>query len=152
MELPGREPISGVYFVFVSNSSPWTYANDRPMCTNPGTSFETGLGVFGVTRLKVVPSLRLLRQMFSKQPKIEGDQVIRDDDAACVRVTCADPPMASQFDGDYLGVRERMTFRAVPDACRRRPAHQKAFLTCELTIKDRGQKHWSVAGECSTTD
>jgi diacylglycerol kinase family enzyme len=24
--------------------------------------------------------------------------------------------MASQFDGDYLGVREQMTFRAVPDA------------------------------------
>ena len=24
--------------------------------------------------------------------------------------------MPSQFDGDYLGVRERMTFRAVPDA------------------------------------
>ena len=116
VELPGREPISGVYFVFVSNSSPWTYADDRPMCTNPGTSFESGLGVFGVTRLKVVPSLRLVAQMFAKQPKIEGDQVVRDDDAACVRVTCADPPMASQFDGDYLGVREQMTFRAVPDA------------------------------------
>jgi diacylglycerol kinase family enzyme len=116
VELPGREPISGVYFVFVSNSSPWTYANDRPMCTNPGTSFETGLGVFGVTALKVVPSLRLVGQMFSKQPKIAGDQVVREDDAACVRVICADPPMASQFDGDYLGVRERMTFRAVPNA------------------------------------
>ncbi|HEY2448712.1 MAG TPA: diacylglycerol kinase family protein, partial [Mycobacterium sp.] len=59
VELPGREPISGVYFVFVSNSSPWTFADDRPMCTKPGTSFESGLGVFGVTRLKVVPSLRL---------------------------------------------------------------------------------------------
>ena len=116
VELPGREPISGVYFVFVSNSSPWTYANDRPMCTNPGTSFETGLGVFGVTALKVVPSLRLVGQMFSKQPKIAGDQVVREDDASCVRVICADPPMASQFDGDYLGVRERMTYRAVPNA------------------------------------
>jgi diacylglycerol kinase family enzyme len=116
VELPGREPISGVFFVFVSNSSPWTYADDRPMCTNPGTSFESGLGVFGVTRLKVVPSLKLVAQMFSKRPKIEGEQVVRDDNAACVRVTCADPPMASQFDGDYHGVRERMTFRAVPDA------------------------------------
>jgi diacylglycerol kinase family enzyme len=112
--LPGREPISGVYFVFVSNSSPWTYANERPMCTNPGTRFESGLGVFGVTRLKVVPSLRLVGQMFAKKPKIEGSQVVRDDDAACVRVTCADPPMACQFDGDYLGVRDQMTFRAVP--------------------------------------
>ena len=116
VELPGREPISGVYFVFVSNSSPWTYANDRPMYTNPGTSFETGLGVFGVTRLKVVPSLRLVGQMFSKQPKLEGEQVVRDDDAACMRVSCTGDPMASQFDGDYLGVREQMTFRSVPDA------------------------------------
>src|SRR6201996_4817741 len=114
--LPGREPISGVYFVFGSNSSPWTYANDRPMYTNPGTTFESGLGVFGVTRLKVVPSLRLVGQMFSKQPKLEGNQVVRDDDAACVRVSCAGAPMASQFDGDYLGVREQMTFRAVPNA------------------------------------
>ena len=116
VELPGREPISGVHFVFVSNSSPWTYAKHRPMCTNPGTTFETGLGVFGVTRLKVVPSLRLAGQMFSKEPKIEGKQVVRDDDAACVRVSCAGDPMASQFDGDYLGVREQMTFRAVPNA------------------------------------
>jgi diacylglycerol kinase family enzyme len=116
VHLPGREPIPGVHFVFVSNSSPWTYANDRPMYTNPDTTFETGLGVFGVTGLKVVPSLRLVRQMFAKQPKIEGKQIVRDDDADCVRVTCADPPMASQFDGDYLGVREEMTFRAVPDA------------------------------------
>ncbi|MFZ1164455.1 MAG: diacylglycerol kinase family lipid kinase, partial [Mycobacterium sp.] len=31
-------------------------------------------------------------------------------------VTCADPPMPSQIDGDYLGLREGMTFRSVPDA------------------------------------
>ena len=116
VELPGREPIPDTYFVFVSNSSPWTYADARPMCTNPGTSFESGLGVFGVTALKVIPSLRLVAQMFSKQPKIAGDQVVRDDDAECVRVTCDDPPIASQFDGDYLGLREGMTFRSVPDA------------------------------------
>ncbi|MGH3551433.1 MAG: diacylglycerol/lipid kinase family protein [Mycobacterium sp.] len=116
VHLPGREPVSGVHFVFVSNSSPWTYANDRPMWTNPGCSFESGLGVFGVTSLKVVPSLLVVRQMFAKQPKLAGKQVVRDDDAACVRVTCAGPPIASQFDGDYLGVREEMTFRAVPDA------------------------------------
>jgi diacylglycerol kinase family enzyme len=86
------------------------------MYTNPCSSYESGLGVFGVTRLKVVPSLRLVGQMFSRQPKIEGEQVVRDDDAACVRVSCVGDPMASQFDGDYLGVREQMTFRAVPEA------------------------------------
>jgi diacylglycerol kinase family enzyme len=116
VQLPGRELVSGVHFVFVSNSSPWTYANDRPMWTNPTCSFESGLGVFGVTSLKVLPSLRLVRQMFAKRPKLEAKQIVREDDAACVRVTCAGPPMASQFDGDYLGERSEMTFRAVPDA------------------------------------
>ncbi len=143
VELPGREPVSGVYFVFVSNSSPWTYADARPMCTNPDTSFESGLGVFGVTRLKVVPSLRLVAQMFSKQPKIAGDQVVRDDNADCVRVTCADPPMAEPnrrrlpglARGDDVSVGSRR-------AERRRPAGKKAVLTCG----DRshvGNKHWS---------
>ncbi|MDT5050726.1 MAG: hypothetical protein QOG75_6645 [Mycobacterium sp.] len=116
LHLPGRDPIVGVHFVFVSNSSPWTYANNRPLWTNPGCSFESGLGVFAVTSMKVIPTLRLARQMLSKRPTLEAKQLVRDDDAACLRVTCAGPPIASQFDGDYLGVREEMTFRAVPDA------------------------------------
>ena len=41
---------------------------------------------------------------------------IKDDDVACLRVSSIAAPIASQFDGDYLGVRETMTFRAVPDA------------------------------------
>jgi diacylglycerol kinase family enzyme len=116
LRLPGREPVAGVHFVFVSNCCPWTYANNRPMYTNPNCTFESGLGVFGLTELKVIPSLLLIRQMFSKRPKLEAKQLIRDDDAACLRVTCTGPPMASQFDGDYLGVRGEMTYRAVPDA------------------------------------
>ena len=46
LHLPDREPVAGVHFVFVSNSSPWTYANTRPVWTNPDCTFETGLGVF----------------------------------------------------------------------------------------------------------
>ena len=66
--------------------------------------------------MKVVPTLRLLSQILSKRPKPNAKQLIRDDDAACVRITSAGAPVASQFDGDYLGLRESMTFRAVPDA------------------------------------
>ncbi|MBO0864820.1 MAG: diacylglycerol kinase family lipid kinase, partial [Mycobacterium sp.] len=116
VHLPGRDPVSGVHFIFVSNSSPWTYANDRPLWTNPGCSFESGLGVFAVTSMKVIPTLRVVRQMLSKRPKLEAKQLVRDDNADCVRVTCDGPPIASQFDGDYLGEREQMTFRAVPEA------------------------------------
>ncbi len=116
LHIPGHEPISGVYFTFVSNSCPWTYSNNRPMYTNPGASFETGLGIFAVKTMPVIGSLLLVRDMFAKHPKLDTKLIFRDDDASSLRITCSGPPMASQFDGDYLGVREEMTFRSVPNA------------------------------------
>lgn len=44
VQLPNRDPIPGVHFAWVSNTSPWTYSNNRPMHTNPSCSFDTGLG------------------------------------------------------------------------------------------------------------
>jgi diacylglycerol kinase family enzyme len=116
VELAGREPVTGVHFAWVSNTSPWTYSNSRPMVTNPGCSFESGLGVFALTEMKVFPTLRLVRQLLGKGPKGDPKQLIRDDDAPCLRVTSTADPVASQFDGDYLGLRQTMTFRSVPDA------------------------------------
>ena len=116
LELPGRDPIPGVHFVWVSNTSPWTYSNNRPLVTNPGCSFESGLGVFALDGMKVVPTLRLVAQICTKGPKPNAKQLVRDDDAACLKATSPGAPVASQFDGEYLGLRESMTFRAVPDA------------------------------------
>jgi diacylglycerol kinase family enzyme len=115
LHLPDREPVSGVHFAFVSNSSPWTYANARPVWTNPTTTFETGLGVFATTSMNVWANLGLVRRMVSKRPKIEAKHLIRDDDLTWVRVT-SDTPVACQIDGDYLGPRRSMTFAAVPEA------------------------------------
>ncbi|GAA2779201.1 diacylglycerol/lipid kinase family protein [Mycolicibacterium pallens] len=115
LELPGQPPRTGVYFAFISNSSPWTYANARPVWTNPDTTFETGLGVFAITSMNVWKNLMLVRRMVSKKPVIKAKHLIRDDDVAWVRVM-ADEPVASQIDGDFLGLRAEMTFRAVPGA------------------------------------
>lgn len=115
LELPGRDPVAGVHFAWVSNTTPWTYSNDRPMVTNPGCSFESGLGVFAVTSMKTFPTLRLLGQILSKRPDPHAEQLIRDDDAPCLRLTSTGEPIASQFDGEYLGLRQSMTFRAAPD-------------------------------------
>jgi diacylglycerol kinase family enzyme len=115
LQLPNREPIAGVHLVFVSNSNPWTYADGRAVWTNPTTTFDTGLGVFATTSMKVLPTLRLVRQMLSKRPKLTAKQLIRDDDLPWLRV-CADRPVATQIDGDYVGLRDAMTFTSVPDA------------------------------------
>lgn len=116
LELPDRAPLTGVSFVFVSNASPWTFAGERPVWTNPGCSFESGLGVFAPTSLKLIPSLRIARQMLAKRPDFELENLFTEDDVARLRVTSTGGPVACQFDGDYLGTRETMTFRAVPDA------------------------------------
>ena len=115
LHLPDREPIDGVHFAFVSNSSPWTYANARPVWTNPTTTFETGLGVFATTSMNVWANLGLVRRMLSKKPRIEAKHLIRDDDLTYLQVTSA-TPTACQIDGDYVGERDSMMFTAVPDA------------------------------------
>lgn len=115
LELPDRDPVSGVHFAFVSNSSPWTYANTRPVWTNPTTTFDTGLGVFAITSMNVWANLALVRRMVSAKPNIKAGHLIREDDLPWMRVSSA-TPVDCQIDGDYIGKRETMTFTSVPDA------------------------------------
>ena len=115
LHLPGRDPVGGVHLVFVSNSNPWTYANGRPVWTNPCTTFESGLGVFATTSMKLVPTLLLVRQMLARRPKVKGKHLIREDDLPWLRI-CAETPVPTQIDGDYVGLRDVMTFRSVADA------------------------------------
>ncbi|OBG84282.1 diacylglycerol kinase [Mycobacterium sp. NS-7484] len=115
VQLPGAEPVSGVHFAFVSNSSPWTYANSRPVWTNPDTTFDSGLGVFATTSMNIWSNLRLVRQMVSRNPRLAAKHLIREDDVSSVTVT-SDTPVACQIDGDYIGPREIMTFTSVPEA------------------------------------
>jgi diacylglycerol kinase family enzyme len=115
VHLPDREPAPGVHFAFISNASPWTYANTRPVWTNPHTTFENGLGVFAVTSMNVLHNLLVVRRMLSQRAKIKGRHLIREDDLPWVRITAAEP-VSCQVDGDFLGLRQDMTFTAVPAA------------------------------------
>ena len=115
VHLPDREPVAGVHFAFVSNASPWTYANARPVWTNPDTSFETGLGLFAVTSMNVIANLLLVRRMLSKKANIKARHLLREDDLDWVRITTS-RPVSCQVDGDFLGLREEMTFASVPRA------------------------------------
>lgn len=115
LELPDRDPVTGVHFAFVSNASPWTYANTRPIWTNPGTTFEKGLGVFATTSMNAWANLLLVRKMFARTPDPVARHLLREDDLSWVKVT-SNAPVACQIDGDYVGRRETVTFRSVPDA------------------------------------
>ena len=65
--------------------------------------------------MNAVANLLLLRRMLSKKADVRAKHLIREDDLPRVRITAAGP-VSCQVDGDFLGLREEMTFTAVPDA------------------------------------
>ena len=87
----------------------------------PDASFETGPGPVRHAQ-PAAPSttLRHLRQILSRDPRPRGRAVLqpaRRRRASCSR---ADRPLALQVDGDDLGDRTEVVFRAVPRRARRR--------------------------------
>jgi diacylglycerol kinase family enzyme len=118
LEQPGGDRDGPLFWCTVSNTSPWTYLGRRPVTTNPQASFDSGLDVFGVRTLSTASTLRALRQMLSKRDEPpRGRGVMARHDLAELTLE-ADRPVAFQIDGEYVGERERVRFRAVPHAIR----------------------------------
>lgn len=115
IELPDHAPITDVHYAMVSNSSPWTYLNSRPVRTNPDTSFDTGLGVFAMHSVGVVTTLRVARQLLDSSGNPSHRHMSRLDDVPSVRIVSA-RPIGLQMDGDYVGERDVVEFTAVPAA------------------------------------
>ncbi|HEX6473398.1 MAG TPA: diacylglycerol kinase family protein [Streptosporangiaceae bacterium] len=118
LERPGLPPVRGLFLAIVSNTSPWTYLGPRPVTPTPEADVNLGLDVFGLRRLDLLPTLGVVGQiMLPLSRPVRGRHVVNVHDTAEVTVR-ATRPMAFQLDGDYIGERERVTFRAVPKAVR----------------------------------
>jgi diacylglycerol kinase family enzyme len=118
LEHPGRAADDPLLWCTVSNTSPWTYLGRRPVSTNPQASFGAGLDVFGMRSLGTARTLATLRQMLSQRdepPRGRGIVACHDLPELTLR---ASRPVAFQIDGEYMGEREQVTFRSVPDALR----------------------------------
>ncbi|MGK8509892.1 diacylglycerol/lipid kinase family protein [Nocardia asiatica] len=114
VEIPGRTPVEGVHYAFVTNTTPWTYLNATPVHTNPGTRFERGLGVFAVRSMAVAPTLLLARQLLAANGNPKSRNLFREDDVPTVRIESKEP-IGLQIDGDFIGKRNVVDFTAVPD-------------------------------------
>ncbi|MEV0359576.1 diacylglycerol kinase family protein [Nocardia sp. NPDC050697] len=114
LHIPGHAPIDDVHYAFVTNTTPWTYLESTPVHTNPGTRFETGLGLFAVRTTAVAPTLMLAAQLLRPAGNPKSRNLFRDDDVKSVRVEAREP-IGLQIDGDYLGQRTAVEFTAVPD-------------------------------------
>jgi len=110
----GAEP-EPLGLALICNTAPWTYLGRRPVLPCPAASFDTGLDVFGLRKLGTVTTLRYLRQILSESPRLRGRQVLSLHDVGELTVSAGEP-LPFQLDGDDLGERTSVTFRAVPAA------------------------------------
>lgn len=105
--------IDGVHFVFVCNANPWTYIGARPVLTNPGTTYDSGLGVFASRSMNVARNMPVFTQLLTnRQPR--ADHITTDDDVDVVRIRARNP-VDMQMDGDYLGTCTDVRFACAPD-------------------------------------
>jgi diacylglycerol kinase family enzyme len=65
--------------------------------------------------MNVIANLLVVRRMLAADSAIKGRHLIREDDLAWVRITSTES-IACQVDGDFLGMRDTMTFTSVPAA------------------------------------
>lgn len=117
LERPGETAEADLGTVIIQNTAPWTYLGDREINPNPDASFDLGLDVLAMRRLKVASTARTVTQFFSQRPDPHGRQVLRLHDVAEFTLLSA-RPLAFQLDGDYLGEREKVRFASVPAALR----------------------------------
>ncbi|HEY1915019.1 MAG TPA: diacylglycerol kinase family protein [Streptosporangiaceae bacterium] len=118
LERKGHPPIEHVFLGVVSNTAPWTYLGRRPVNPTPLASFERGLDVFALRRLRTVSTLNAIRQMLSSRdmpPSGRHVIALHDEPALTLR---SDRPIALQVDGEYMGEHECVAFRSVPQALR----------------------------------
>lgn len=112
----GAVAASGLAVVIVSNCTPWTYVGRRPLWPTPKADLNAGLDVFGLTSLRVVPTLWHLTQLVSRRgPHGRGVVSLHDRDHL---VLDAPEPLPVQVDGDYIGRQQRIVLTSVPDALR----------------------------------
>ncbi|GAA2682159.1 diacylglycerol/lipid kinase family protein [Actinoplanes palleronii] len=117
LERPGESSEPGLGTVIVQNTAPWTYVGDRPVDPNPDASFDLGLDLLALRRLKVSATARTVTQLAWRSGDPHGKHVFRLHDLAEFTVVSS-RPQAFQLDGDYLGERQKVHFVSVPSALR----------------------------------
>ncbi|MEV0727469.1 MULTISPECIES: diacylglycerol kinase family protein [Polymorphospora] len=117
LERPGEEDVPELATAIIQNTAPWTYLGDRPVNPNPNASFDLGLDVLALRRLRVPTTALTMAQFITRDAGPQGRHVLRLHDLAEFTLV-SDRPQAFQLDGDYLGEREKVRFTAVTDALR----------------------------------
>ena len=117
LERPGEDPVDHLHFALVTNAAPWSYLGERPVQPSPEASFDTGLDVFAPRSLGFCSLCATFAGRCSVRRRCgaSGCSALHDVAEFTLR---ASRPMALQLDGDWLGERESVRFRSVPNVLR----------------------------------
>jgi diacylglycerol kinase family enzyme len=116
LERDGLPAMDGLYLGIVSNAAPWTYLGQRPVNASPSAGFDTGLDLFALRKFGALRVLNAVRQMLGDEGPAGRHVVsLHDQDALSFR---AARPVAFQVDGEYVGEREHVMLRSIPNALR----------------------------------
>ena len=110
-----HEPLTGVHMAIVANTSPWTYFHGRPLRVFPDATFDSGLDLYALTRLRTVGTLAEVRRIYADRVSTRAGQVHRSHDLSEITLR-ADRPTPLQVDGEHLGLVSEVTLRSAPKA------------------------------------
>lgn len=111
--------VSGLHLAIVANTAPWTFLGDLPLQTSPEASFESGLDLYALTRLRTLGTVgevaRLMRGRPTPDRRRPRTLVHREHDLASLTLRSS-RPVAAQVDGEALGTLTALDLRSVPNA------------------------------------
>ena len=116
LHIPGQEPETGLFMGIAANTSPWTYFRSKPIILTRDVTFDTGLDLLALRKMRLLGTLWAASGMLTPHGA-RGRQTRTYTDLPEFRLE-ADCPMHLQVDGDYVGEARSGTFRSVPRALR----------------------------------
>ncbi|MFI0433999.1 MAG: diacylglycerol/lipid kinase family protein [Candidatus Nanopelagicales bacterium] len=115
--VPGQGTVEGVFLAIIQNASPWTYLGTLAVNPLPETTWDTGLGVWAVRRMRVVEGLRYARRVIMQSKAGSTKSLFVGTDLSEFSVSC-EPPVQLQIDGEGLGSITSATFTSHPSMLR----------------------------------
>ncbi len=118
LERDGEPPVSDLFMTIITNRSPWTYLNSRPVLPVPHPDFSSGLDLLALRRLRLTRIVGAVGQMLyirSRPPRGRDLLSVLGSETLTVR---SSRPIAFQVDGEYLGETEAVKFQFVPHSLR----------------------------------
>jgi diacylglycerol kinase family enzyme len=119
IRLDDKPAVGPVFVGIVSNAAPWTYLGNHEINANPRAGFESGLDLLALRKLSTLSTFGAIGKMLTADADrlLRGRNVLAYHDQSCITLS-ASRPVACQIDGEYVGEREIVTFRSVPEALR----------------------------------